>query len=227
MEDMIGFDSYQWFGVARLFSNHQPLFSLVTPIHINYLLMKQIDRGINTLMYTLSKISLAMSLVVLMASVAKTLNILDKRYTVIIMVAAAVIQAILLVLVVMSAIIRGRQTCGVKMTRYQFHDRFVKGNDYILPEYISTTNPRKSAIFKLLVEIKDVSEPPEITISKIGVASVEQDIKNHIVNIESFTVDNSFLLDADIIIQPGEKINFGFKKDIVVKSFFLGELYVP
>ena len=43
MEDMIGFESYQRFGVARLFSNHEPLFSLAIPIHVNYLLTKQIE----------------------------------------------------------------------------------------------------------------------------------------------------------------------------------------
>jgi hypothetical protein len=34
MEDIIGFDSYQRLGVAGPFSNHQPLFSLATPINI-------------------------------------------------------------------------------------------------------------------------------------------------------------------------------------------------
>jgi hypothetical protein len=158
---------------------------------------------------------------------AATLNILDKRYTFTIMIVAAVIQAILLCLLVASVIMRSRKMRGVKMARYQCHDRFVKGNDYILPEHVSTTNPRKSAIFKILIEIKDVSEPPEITISKIGVVPVEQDIKSHIVNVESFALDNSFLFDADIIVKPGEKINFGFKKDTMIKSFFLGEFYVP
>lgn len=178
-------------------------------------------------MYAFSKISLAMSLVMLMAFIVEKLNILDKKYTIIIMIAAAVIQAILLGLVVISVIMRSRKMHGVKMTRYQCHDRFIKGDDYILPTHVSTTNPRKSAMFKLLIEIKDVSEPPEITISKIGVAPVAQDIKNHIINVESFTVDNSFLFDADIIVKPGEKINFGFKKDTMIKSFFLGEFYVP
>ena len=178
-------------------------------------------------MCAFSKISLAMSLVMLMAFITEKLNILDKKYTIIIMIVAAVIQAILLGLVAISVIIRSRKMRGVKMTRYEFHNIFVKGNDYILPEHVSTTNPRKSATFKLLIEIKDVTEPPEITISKIGVAQVAQDIKNHIINVESFALDNSFLLDADIIIKPGEKINFGLKKDTMIKSFFLGEFYVP
>jgi hypothetical protein len=178
-------------------------------------------------MYTFSKLSLVMSLVMLTAFIAEKLNILDKKYTIIIMIAVAIIQAILLGLLVVSVIMRSRKMCGVKMTRYQCHDRFVKGNDYILPEHVSTTNPRKSAIFKILIEIKDVSEPPEITISKTGVASVEQDIKSHIVNVESFALDNSFLFDADIIVKPDEKINFGFKKDTMIKSFFLGEFYIP
>jgi hypothetical protein len=178
-------------------------------------------------MYIFSKLSLAASIIILMAFVAGTLSILDKKYTNIIMIVAAVAQLVLL-LVVMTIMMTGHSKIrGVKMTRYQFSNILIKGSDHILPMYVSTTNPRKSAVFKILLEIKGITEPPEITISKIGDARITSDINDHIVRVNSFTVGDSFLFDADIIVKPGEKINFGFKKDTLVKSFFLGEFYIP
>lgn len=179
-------------------------------------------------MYIFSKISLLVaSVTILTAFAAEILSILDKKYSTIIITIAAVVQLALLLLVMVAIMIKRRNINGVKMTRYHFNDRFIKGGDYILPGYISTTNPRKFAIFKILLEIKNIEEPPEIAISKNGVASVTQDMGGHIVNINSGIVEDSFMFDADVIVKPGEGINLKLKKDTLIKSFFLGEFYIP
>lgn len=178
-------------------------------------------------MYTFSKLSLVATFILLIAFIAETFGILDRRYADMIMNVVLAVQLILLAILIVILIIRRKGINGVKMIRYQFSDRFVKGDTYILPEYVSTTNPRKSALFKIFLEIKDIREPPEIGISKIGAEQVVPDIKDHIVNINSGMIENSFIFDADIIVKPGEKINFQLKKDTIIKSFFLGEFYIP
>lgn len=178
-------------------------------------------------MFIFSKLSLTASLILLIALIAETIGILDKRYLTMIMYIVLVIQVMIFVLLIVIVINRRGIINGVKMIRYQFSDRLVKGNTCILPEYISTTNPGKSALFKIFLEIKDIREPPEIGISKIGVETVTPDIKDHIIKVNSCIIDNSFIFDVDILVKPWEKINFQLKKDTTIKSFFLGEFYIP
>ena len=116
---------------------------------------------------------------------------------------------------------------GVKIMRYRFSDRLVKGATNIIPENISPTNPKKPAIFKVLLEIRDVDEPPEFGIAKINIGAKTLKIEDNVSNIISGIADNNFLFSADIIVRPGEKINFQLKKDANVKLFLLGEIYIP
>jgi uncharacterized membrane protein YcgQ (UPF0703/DUF1980 family) len=178
-------------------------------------------------MYTLSKLSLAACVAIAAAFVAEKFGILEMRYLVIIAIISATVQVILLIILMATVMTKYRKVSGVRMTRYKFCDRFIKGNENILPEHISTTNPRKSAIFKILLEIKYTGDLPEIVISKKGFASLATCKKNHDVNIHSGMLDDSLVFDADIAVKPGEEINLLLKKDALVKSFFLGEFYVP
>lgn len=178
-------------------------------------------------MYTLSKLSLAVCIATAAAFVAEKFGILELRYVVIIAIINASVQAILLIILMATVITKYRKVSGVRMTRYQFYDRFIKGNENILPEHISTTNPRKSAIFKVLLEIKYAGDPNEIVLSKKGLSPLVTDKKNHYVNIHSGMINDSLVFDADIAVKPGEEINLLLKKDALVKSFFLGEFYVP
>jgi hypothetical protein len=186
-------------------------------------------------MYIMSKLSLAASIILVATFVAEKYGILEMRYVVIIAIVMVAIQATLLAIVMATMISKYRNISGVKMTRYQFDDRFIKEDDYILPEHVSTTNPRKSAIFKVLLKIKYTDDPPGIVISKKGFASIESDKntdkktdkKNLVINVNSGIADDSLLLDADILVKPGEEINLQLKKDTLVKSFFLGEFYIP
>lgn len=178
-------------------------------------------------MYTLSKLSLVAGVVTVVAFVAEKFGILELRYVVIIAIITAAIQAIALGILTATLMTKYRKISGVKMARYQFYDRFIKENDYILPEHVSTTNPRKSAIFKILLEIKYTDDPPGIVISKKGFASSVTDKKNHVISVNSGVVNENLIFDADIIVKPGEEINLQLKKDTLVKSFFLGEFYIP
>lgn len=178
-------------------------------------------------MYTYSKLSLISSIAMLMTFIAERFGILDKRYLVIVLIIGIMIQMACFMMVITGALTGYKKIHGVKMTRVMFNNKLVKASDYIIPGHISTTNPRKSAIFEILAEIKDDGELPLIEISKVGVVMATKDVKNRIVNVDLSKSDNNLMFSASIVLKPDEKINFGFKKDTVVKSFFLGEHYVP
>ena len=178
-------------------------------------------------MFVLTKISLILMFTTLAILVAESLEVLDSAYADFIMSAILALQIVLLVAFVAILVMKRRIMNGVKIMRYHFNDRLIKGATDILPENISPTNPRKTAVFKVLLEIRDVDEPPEFGISKICTGTKTSNIGDHVFNIISGIADNNFLFTADIIVRPGEKINFQLKKDANVKLFLLGELYIP
>ena len=176
--------------------------------------------------------SLIASLIILITGIAKKFDVLDERYSTMIMIGILVIQTILFILVFFIIIISKRKITAhknheVRIIRFKFKDRFIKGNTDILPENIYPTNPMKSALFKIYLEIENVSEIPEIGISKTSTERIIPDIKKHIVNFNTEMGNNNFIFDADIIVDPNEKINFRINKDTVIKLFFLGECYLP
>lgn len=177
-------------------------------------------------MFIITRISLTTTSIMAMTVLAKLLGILDSRYANMIIYGGVAIHTILLIIVII-VFIKTRRIHEVRIIRYQLHDKPVKGETNILPEDISTTNPRKYAIFKIFLKIDNVSEAPEIGIFKMAEEKFVPDIKKHIININTGMVDHSFMFDADVIVNPGEKINFQIKKDTIINTFFLGESYTP
>lgn len=180
-------------------------------------------------MLIIGKISLTATLILMISVVASIFGILDNRYVKMIMYAVFVVQTMLLIIVIIILILKKRKMKGVRIIRYQLQNQPVKGETNIISEKISPTNPMKSTLFKIFLEIDNISEPPEIGIGiyKITTEKIIPDIKNHVVNINSGMVDHSFIFDADVIVRPEEQINFQVKKDTTIKLFFLGEFYVP
>lgn len=178
-------------------------------------------------MYSLSKLSFAASVIILLAFTAERLGILNMRYTVIIAIIAAFIQAALLGILLGTAITKYKEKHEVKIVRYQISNKLINGGMYILPGHMSPTNPRKSALFEVFLEIEDVEELPNISVNKTSTGSVKQDMKDNIINVKSGIVNDNFIFSAGIIVRPDEKINFTIEKDARVKLFILGEIYVP
>ncbi len=183
-------------------------------------------------MFTLKRISIATiaTIIIIFATIiARALGILDKTYTNIIIDYLLAIQMAFILISIIIYLISRRRLNGIKIIRYQLYDTPVKGETNILPENITPTNPRKSAIFKFFLEIENMSdtELPEIGILKESVGKFMPDIKKHIINVKCGVVNNSFIFDVDIIVKPDEEINVQIRKDTVIKSFFLGEFYIP
>ena len=178
-------------------------------------------------MYTLIKVSLVASIVMIITFVVESLGILDKRYASAIMDAVLVLQIALLIMAIIIFVMKSRKMHGIKIIRYQISNKLIKGDTNILPENLFPTNPRKPALFKIFLEIENVESPPDIGIFKMCAERILLDIEDNIININSGIVENSFIFDADVIVRPDEKINFKLKKDTTIKLFFLGEFYTP
>lgn len=140
------------------------------------------------------------------------------------------IQIILLVVfITLSLTSQGRLKRGVKIIRHKIEDKYIKGNTDILPSFIGSTNPRKATMFQIYIEAKDVKEDPRFNMRKIIGRGSEKtiDIKKHVLHVNTGIVDDLFIFVADMIVRPDEKINFKFENDINIKTFFIGELYIP
>lgn len=182
-------------------------------------------------MYLITKVSILITLVLTMNLVAESLGFVEKKYSNYILIIGLAIQTILLAIFSIIIASRKRQLKRtVKIPRYRFEDRYIKGDTNILPKNISTTNPGKSSIFKIYFEIKDFKkdEPPDFCIFSMGKEPMEiTDMKKHLADINIGIEDNLFIFNADIIVRPNQEINFAFKKDTNIKTFFVGEVYIP
>lgn len=179
-------------------------------------------------MFLFTKISLTIFLILMVVLVAEIFGILDRTYGNYIFIVGLSIQIIILIILLTTLLVRNNKLKrGVKIIRYKIMDKYIKGGTELIPEYITSTNPRKSSIFKIFVEAEDFKDPPDFGMCKMGKGDINVDIKKHILGVRSGIIEKSFIFDADIIVGPDEKINFKFKDDINIKIFFIGELYIP
>lgn len=179
-------------------------------------------------MFIITKISLASTFTMIIGIVLGTLGKLDDKYVNIIMNANIVIQILCFMIFAVLFIFFHNWPKGIKILRYKFEDRLIKGDTDIFQKPIFSTNPRRMAIFKIYLEADQFTEPPELDITKIGnYGKPSSDIHKHFLHIDSSIKENIFMFHADMIVMPNEKINFKFKKDTNIKTFLLGELYLP
>jgi hypothetical protein len=179
-------------------------------------------------MRALTKISLAVSITIVMAFIIGKLNLLDNRYVNIIVIVAVVIQLILFIAAsIITVFIFSKRKRGIRIVRYKCEDKSIYGGTYILPENLSPTNPGKSALFEVFLEIENVKDIHEIVVYNVSVGLSAINIENNITDVKSGIVNNNFMFSARIIVEPNEKINFLIEKDATIKLFVLGEFYVP
>lgn len=181
-------------------------------------------------MFLFTKISLTILFILTMAMVAEVFGILSRTYGTYIFFIGLSMQIIILITLATFIFIKKRKLKrGVNIIRHRIEDKYIKGDTSILPSFIGPTNPRKASIFKIYLEAKDFKESPDFSMCKIVKGSSEEmaDIKKHILHVDTGVIDNLFIFIADLIVRPDEKINFKFKDDINIKTFFIGELYIP
>lgn len=180
-------------------------------------------------MMTISKISIVITGIILITGIARIIGILDdERTNLIINVGLAMQVAMLIIVGIMYAMARYYRSKYVTIPRYTINDKYVKGNTEILPGSLSSTNPRKKSIFSIYMEVKEFDEVPEFGIEKIKISgSITQDVNRHILNTKVGIEDGIFRFGTDIIMSPGETINFKFRQDTKIGLFSVKEIYIP
>lgn len=179
-------------------------------------------------MFTYTKITLAIFLTLIITGVAYIVGIIDQRYSDYVFFIGLVVQTIILTIIIIKILIgKNKLKRGVKIIRYKIIDKHIKGGTYIIPEYITPINPIRPSIFKIFIEADDFKESPDFTVCKVGKGNYNIGADKCILDIKKGIVEKSFIFDADIIVGPNEKINCKFKDDINIKTFFVGELYLP
>lgn len=181
-------------------------------------------------MFIYTKISLAVMFIIITTTIAEITGRLDVKYGPYIIFAGLIVQLIMLVILLWTLLKRKKYIRnGVKIIRYRFEDKYIKGDTDILPKFMTTTNPIKSSIFEIYLETKDFK-----CLSGFGIYKIEgdnpakmTDIGKHVLYANVDAVNDLFIFIANIIVRPDEKVNFKFGDDINVKKFFIGELYLP
>jgi hypothetical protein len=104
----------------------------------------------------------------------------------------------------------------------KFNDKYIKGNTDIFDRLIIPTNPMKDCMFRICIELADRFIGPSLellVIRKCEACTCEQKVD------ASHCKEGSHALHINI--DPREKLNFKFNKDIKVKLFSVEELYMP
>jgi len=183
-------------------------------------------------MFIFTKVSLTISFIMVITIIAEYFGILDKKYSTYIILIGFAIQIIILIIFIILLIIRymmfKKLDNGIKIIRHKFEDVCIKGQTDVLPKSINPTNPMKPSIFKIYIEVKDFKEPPDFGVIMSGKGRVNvSDMKKRMSNVATGIKDSLFIFHADIIVRPNENINFQFKTDANIKTFFVGEIYIP
>lgn len=180
-------------------------------------------------MMIFSKISIAITGIILITGIVNIIGVLNSEYTNLIMNIGLALQITLLIIAgIIYVVARYYRSKWVTIPRYTISDKCVKGDTDIFSKSLSSTNPRKKSIFSIYMEIKEFDELPEFGIEKTKISGrMIQDINKHILNTNIGIQDGIFKFAADIIMSPNETINFKFRKDTKVDLFSVNEIYIP
>lgn len=182
-----------------------------------------------TSMMTFSKISIAITGIILATVIARIIGVLNNDYANLIISVGLAVQATMLIIFSIKYVIaRYYRSKWVTIPRRTINDEYIKGDTDILPKSLSSTNPRNASVFSIYLEVKEFDEFPEFGIEKTKTSGkMTQDIGRHILNTNMGIKDGVFTFEADIIMSPNEVINFKFRKDTKVNIFSVKEIYIP
>lgn len=108
----------------------------------------------------------------------------------------------------------------VIIPKVHISDKFVCANSNILENDITSTNPFRTCIFRISLEINNSMEQLGMSaVRLIDSKIVESTIKKRFVAKETYIIDT--------VVGPKEIVNFKFDSDIDIKKLLIDELYVP
>lgn len=108
----------------------------------------------------------------------------------------------------------------VVIPKVRIDDKFLRANSELLKKNIISTNPFRTCIFRISMEINNSIEQLGMSAVRLRESRiVENTIKKSIVAKETYVIDT--------VVGPNEKLNFKFDNDIDIIKLFIDELYVP
>lgn len=110
----------------------------------------------------------------------------------------------------------------VTILKGKFDNKQIRANTEVFDRLIIPTNPMKSCIFRICIELADKFIGPSLELlimRKCESGTCEQKID------ASYCKEGSHALQINI--DPREKLNFKFSKDIKIKLFSVEEFYIP
>lgn len=108
----------------------------------------------------------------------------------------------------------------VVIPKVRIDDTFLKANSELLKNKIFSTNPFRSSIFRISMEINNSIEQLVLYAVRSRESETwENSIKKRVEAKETYIIDT--------IVGPNESLNFKFDNDIDIKKLLIDELYMP
>lgn len=112
------------------------------------------------------------------------------------------------------------QDVKVIIPKAHVDNMFILANSDVLKKNIVPTNPFRTSIFRISMEINSSIEQLGISAIRLrGSRVIESTVKKNLTAKEAYIIDT--------VVLPNETINFKFDKDIDIKKMLIDELYVP
>lgn len=103
------------------------------------------------------------------------------------------------------------------------NDKYIKANDSILPTFICSTNPYRNSVFRVKFVVSTDEEPKEQLKFLITRMRHSQNYEQEIDGIKP-TKEGTYMFN--IAVDPREKLNFKFNRDVTLQLFTVDELYL-
>lgn len=168
--------------------------------------------------------------IVTISLITYELKLIDLKNMLIINILAASAETILITIVIIKTFnnrdisnsISSKISSNVLISKGKLNDRYIKSNNNIFDKNIVPTNPMRYSIFRICIELAEKFIGPSLELSVIrmcdaGTCEQKIDASNCSKGTHSLQIN----------VDPREKVNFRFNKDIKIKSIAVDELYVP
>lgn len=110
----------------------------------------------------------------------------------------------------------------VLISKAKLFDKYIKSNNNVFDKNIIPTNPMRDSIFRIGIELAEKFIGPSLELSVIRMCDAgtcEQKI-----DASKCSIKGSHLVQINV--DPREKVNFRFNKDLKIKSIVVDELYI-
>jgi hypothetical protein len=152
-------------------------------------------------------------------------KLIDVTYLLIINMSAAIIEGILVVLILRKLLknkIDNELSPKIIISKGKINNKYVKCNDNVFDKHMVPTNPMKDGIFRVCIELAEKFIGPTLELSIIRMCEAHTCEQK----IDASHCSKGFHI-LHINVDPREKVNFRFNKDVKIKSIIVDEEYMP